>query len=137
MSFWKYVSFWKNISSDSDSIYGFPFITGYGKKNFSNFKHLFKLPWEVFARKLLILDCHLSARVTAKLIEKTPQPSWFNFCCTGFTLTYICDALHNLVSVTFANAFFYLSVVSMHFHELVLHSNRSIKCEMLECHSNG
>ena len=36
-----------------------------------------------------------------------------------------------------ANAFFYLHVVFIRLHELAWHSNESIKCQTLECHSNG
>ena len=36
-----------------------------------------------------------------------------------------------------ASAFFYLHVVFIRLHELAWHSNGSIKCQKLECHSNG
>ena len=34
-------------------------------------------------------------------------------------------------------AFFYLHVVSIRFDELACHSNGSIKCQTIECQSNG
>ena len=36
-----------------------------------------------------------------------------------------------------ANALLYLHIVFIHLHELAWHSNGSIKCQTLECHSIG
>ena len=67
----------------------------------------------------------------------------------GGTPSFICDALHDLASVTFWHLYYrmnvyecmlmflYLPVVSIHLYELAWHSNGSIKCQTLECHSNG
>ena len=61
--------------------------------------------------------------------------------------TFICDALRDLVSVTIWRlhgrsnvcecmlTLFDLRVVSIHLKELAWHSNGSIKCQTLECHS--
>ena len=58
----------------------------------------------------------------------------------------ICDALRDLGSVTIwrlhgrSNAcecMLTLHVVFIRVHEFAWHSNRSIKCQTLECHSNG
>ena len=47
----------------------------------------------------------------------------------AFAWLFECMLMH-------ANAFFYLHVVSIYLHELVGHSNGSIKCQMLDCHWN-
>ena len=64
----------------------FPFFTGC-EKNLPNFKHLFK--WNLSGVCCYVTNAGLSpsVRATEKSIEKIPQSTWFNLCCTGGTLT--------------------------------------------------
>ena len=67
------------------------------------------------------------------IIKCTIFYSHYNFAAIWYqSLIGIC-----MVVWMHANAFFYFHVVFIRWHELPWHSNRSIKCQTFDCHSNG